>query len=96
MTETQVSSFVTKFGDLLHAGLKASLVMDCDNGHARLNLEVILEPDSHQYQSRAGVAITQNITTLLISQLAELAIPLNIQIAEQGLPLPAFADANAE
>ena len=54
MTETQVSSFVTKFGDLLHAGLKASLVMDCDNGHARLNLEVILQPDSHQYQSRAG------------------------------------------
>ena len=65
MTETQVSSFVTKFGDLLNAGLKASLVMDCDNGHARLNLEVILQPDSHQYQSRAG------------------------------LPLPAFADVNA-
>jgi hypothetical protein len=42
MSEKQVSSFVTKFGDLLDAGLKASLVMDCDNGQARLNLKVLL------------------------------------------------------
>ena len=55
MTDREVSSFVTKFGDLLHAGLRASLVMECDNGNARVNLEVLLQPDHHQpHHSRAG------------------------------------------
>ena len=53
MTATEVSSFVTKFSDLLRAGQRASLVMDCDNGDARVTLEVFLQPDRHQHHTRA-------------------------------------------
>ena len=56
MTETEVSSFVKKFGDLLHAGQKASLVMECDNGYARVNMEVYLQPNGHQQQQSRGAS----------------------------------------
>ena len=43
MTE-EMSAFVFKFNNLLLAGLKAKLVMECENGQVRAHVEALLGP----------------------------------------------------
>ena len=53
MTNGELSEFVTKYIDLLNAGKKARLVMDCENGRVYVNLEVQLGY-CHPSQPQAG------------------------------------------
>ena len=45
MTNRELLSFVNKFRELLSAGNIAKLVMECESGSTRVNLEVLLNPD---------------------------------------------------
>ena len=45
--DPELFSSVTKFNNLLRAGMKAHLVMECENGHARVKLELLLRPSPH-------------------------------------------------
>ena len=45
MTDRELLSFVNKFRELLSAGNLAKLVMECESGCARVNLEVMFNPD---------------------------------------------------
>ena len=48
MTEIELFEFVAKFNNLLNAGKKARLVIECENSQAYVNLEVKLG-HSHQH-----------------------------------------------
>ena len=59
MTDREVWCFVTKFRQLLSAGKTAKLVMDSQQGYARINLEVLFnhhegheEQHHHRHQAR--------------------------------------------
>ena len=44
-SDSELLASVTKFNKLLRAGMKAQLVMECDNG--RVKLELLLRPAVH-------------------------------------------------
>ena len=62
----EMSAFVCKFNSLLLAGLKAKLVMECEEGVVRAHVEAMLGPAGaahdapagrhHPHQARAGPA----------------------------------------
>ena len=47
MTDRDLLSFVNKFKQLLNDGKMAKLVMDCEAGCVRVNLEVFFQPAHH-------------------------------------------------
>ena len=46
-SDQELFASVTKFNNLLRAGMKAQLVMECENGCARVKLERLLRPSAH-------------------------------------------------
>ena len=53
-SDQELFASVTKFNDLLRTGMKAQLMMECENGRARVKLEMLLRPSAHLGQ-RDGV-----------------------------------------
>ena len=49
MTNKEILCFVNKFRQLMSDGNMAKLVMDCQSGCARVNLEVIFQPGHHPH-----------------------------------------------
>mgnify|MGYP001199541021 CR=1 FL=1 len=49
MTNREILCFVNKFRQLMSDGNMAKLVMDCQSGCARVNLEVMFQPGHHPH-----------------------------------------------